>query len=167
MDKTKIEDELKKSTINLSKQHLAHYIRAIEDYILERKKEKESLCLYRIFLNSEDITNKNKAWGFLFKNGFEITISNNGGENTQRMLVAHELGHLILHHNLLDKEKINSNTNKFNDNIKAETEATYFAKLILEERGKFYKSVENLFKYPESNKLIKDMYDSQYDENLL
>ncbi len=149
-------------------QHIAHFIRAIEEKWIRSRTGKHKF-LFRVILKATKQGKLNKAWNIAFANGSTIRYSSQGSIEQQRFLVAHELGHLALHEkelNIKTHGGTGKSTNIFDNDIQKETEATFFARLIIEERGSFYRNILKKYSNPKISNIVKSLYNN-YDEKLI
>ena len=116
--------------------YLDHTIRAVEEYIIKKRGTKLYRISKGITLNSK--YNHGQGFVYIFMNGATLKYSPKGNGIDKRFAIAHELGHIMLHfepytswHNDLN---INSATSISIIDPKRETQASYFAKEVVNAR---------------------------------
>ena len=114
----KIFNKVQKSVCN---QHIAHFVRAIEELWISSREGKHKF-LFRLILKPTTKGKFNKAWNIVFKNGSTIRYSSEGNIEQQRFLIAHELGHLALHKEELCKKYEGGSTIIFDSDAQKERE---------------------------------------------
>jgi Zn-dependent peptidase ImmA (M78 family) len=119
----------------INEKYLAHLVSAVEDLIFEkRKKENPHVPRYRIILWKNNPSN-GKANMRALPNGAVIAYNPKNDKRDLRIFIAHELGHLLLLHKVI------------NDNH-TENRANLFAYFAINGKNKFYmdKSQELIYK---------------------
>ena len=71
-----------------------------------------------------------------------IFINQNMSEQMQRMTCAHELGHILLHRDLLDRDRFLLEYELFNIQNDTEYEANVFAASLLIDENELYESIQ-------------------------
>ncbi|MCL2052556.1 MAG: ImmA/IrrE family metallo-endopeptidase [Lachnospiraceae bacterium] len=139
--------------------YLDHTIRAVEDYVIDKRSNDN---FYRISKN----VNRNprfkagQGWVFIYEYGASIKYAPSSQGTDKRFAIAHELGHIMLHYK---HDAENGNSIFINDPVK-ETQASYFAKKILNNRKDLISRSNGLLPLYD-NDISK--YCSSYDINLL
>lgn len=140
--------------------YLDHSIRTVEEYILSHRIKTASGFSnepYRITKRPTETLIKGCGAVYIFAHDATLKYSSKGDGMDKRFAIAHELGHLVLHYDA-DCQGGNS---LFIRDAKKETEASFFAKELLNDQGKLVKKYEKL-----SESKIKS-YCKDYDEFLL
>ena len=164
----------KETVIKLTKQilensnndgYLDYTIRAVEDYIIKERGTK----LYRISkaITRNEKFNRGQGFVYIYENGATLKYSPKGNGIDKRFAVAHELGHVMLHFDLHtswhnDFNKNDANSIAFKD-PKRETQASYFAKEIINARDDLMDRKEIM---PLSDNSV-NVYCSLYDPDFL
>jgi len=119
----------------IQQKFLAHLISAVEDLIFEKiRLENPKSPRYRIILwKNEPINGKASMWSLPF--GAIIAYNPKNDYRDLRIFVAHELGHLLTQHGILEGEPTENNANLF----------TYFA---INGKNTFYSEKASTLVYP-------------------
>ncbi len=176
----------------VGKGYLSHPIRATEDIFIERlraisqqkkrdikaageKISKEELekrippHFFRIFINETSGAISLKGVAHVFKYGFEIIYPDTYRTSSAeaRIIIAHELGHIMLHYYM--DEKLTGNSDMLVDST-LEAQAFYFAKLLILNKTRFYENRDRIEELKinerEAETIIKKIYPDYDEENI-
>ena len=192
IDKNLIEEIVKKLEIKMeSFGYLDHQIRAIEELFIEQKREERKRFIsdmknkssedvkrvltegattyFRIYKKPMKSMNKPIGYTNVFLNGFELFYADDISisEIEKRLIIAHELGHILLHYKM--DSRLKESSSSLNNEL-LEIQAYYFAKLVLLNKSDFFGNNKKMLKYVHKEDVIlnkiKNVFPA-YDENKL
>jgi hypothetical protein len=107
--------------------YLDHEIRAVEKIVSDRYSDEIKATRFKIFKNQSHRAGKDTGAVFMSKNYTAILHYSSKGSHLDKILaIGHELGHIALDHVNI----INPITSGIIKDVRKETQATYFAKII-------------------------------------
>ncbi|MDR1699733.1 MAG: ImmA/IrrE family metallo-endopeptidase [Lachnoclostridium sp.] len=160
----KIHEALKEIKEHDGHCHLAREICSVEHCMSQQikhciKRDKK----YKIIRIETNWLKKAQAWSYLFPFGMELRYAEGGTGMDKRFAIAHEVGHLLLHYDPDKHDEENKKVSTFAiRDPQRETEASYFAKILLNQREDLVKRFHGGLE----EKTIKE-YCKEYDEDLL
>jgi len=162
--------------------HLSHLIKSAEDELYEadkdyvkRKKEKlaskganqaemDQILRYEqdnvfskiMLVSTEDNGRNYHGFTALFNKGAKIYYAFNDDHLTRHLIIAHEVGHLLLHTERNERdERVFKATSK-NDWLRCEIEASYFAETYLRKMENYFNGESKAYKDEEKRKMIRE-----------
>jgi hypothetical protein len=141
--------------------YLDHVIRAVEDFVIKKRGMNKPYRISKRPLKHSSLI-RGQGFVYIYIHGATLKYSSEGNGIDKRFAIAHELGHIMFHFHY---DMSYGNNSRFVKDAKRETQASYFAKCILNNR------TDLLWKYgegimPLSDERIK-MYCQLYDPKLL
>jgi len=122
------------------KKFLAHMVSVVEDLINNKFKDekKHDLRRYNIKLSDKPCPKYGKSYTWCLSQGAAVTYNSDYDIKSIRVLIAHELGHLLLEHKIISDKQTENNAN-------------LFAYCAISEKNDFY---VNLHSNEMTNKLV-------------
>ena len=150
---------------------LDHEILALERIMVERRKAERvaNSHRYKIHKTQKNDLDINQGYTFVYRLGASIYYSPKGTRLQKMIAVGHELGHIYLGHVDVDVTGLPNNTTRV-VNLVHESEASYFAKLIIARRTNQYsdtKWVNERIYSPSDIEVAILKIQPDYDETLL
>jgi hypothetical protein len=147
--------------------YLDHTIRAVEEYVISKWGKLDFYRISKKAIKGESVTRFKKGQGFVyvFRYGATIKFSPEGVGIDKRFAIAHELGHIMLHFNHGTNVGVNLSNSLYIKNPLLETQASYFAKEILNNRDDLKEEIRQGL-LPLSDAMVA-VYCPLYDASLL
>jgi|GEM_PF-1819163 len=180
--------------------YLDHMVRAVEDYIYGLRKSRlrkdkieiknriradkgytptndekdilaSDIAYFKIYKNIAQNIPEGKGMTFFFDSGAELLYSDEGSSLKKRIAIAHEIGHILLHFDIINYNFIqtgsNASTGGLSDRDIPETQASYFAKVLMNARTSLFSEPDfierRVYKEATIVEAIKEIY-PLYDE---
>jgi len=171
------------------KQHLAHLIRCTEEelfredkkFISDMKKvirdtgsrqvdqlflfERDNVFSKITLANSDDVDSTQLGFTILFDKGATIYVTNTRSHLETHAIIAHEIGHLLLHTDRLDGYRRDFKENRNPDKWPlCEIEASHFAEQYLRSMRNYFNGEDDSYSYKEKCYMIRDAILAIHDD---